>query len=47
MYAYFYSLFVTKKANITLKNGIISIIMKIKGGTYEFKNYTPYSYNSF
>ena len=47
MYAYFYALFFTKKANIALKNGIISIIIIIKGGTYEFKNYTPYSYNRF
>lgn len=36
MYAYFYDLFFTKKANIALKNGIISIIIKIKGG--EFMN---------
>ena len=36
MYAYFYALFFTKKANIALKNGIISIIIKIKGG--EFMN---------
>lgn len=48
MYAYFYALFFTKKANIALKNGTISIIIKIKGGgIYEFKNYTPYSYNRF
>ena len=28
MYAYFYALFFTKKANIALKNGIISINSK-------------------